>query len=292
MLLCGGVIVYPPPRWNDEVDKSYLKGAPVSRTAKLRSATTAYLDCVLSVKIRYMRVCCPSPMLACCVVLLLALAPVLFVSAYAESVCDVSPLTALISVSELVSVAYGDLPIFQVVSGSMEPQYMPGDLVVVNGTHPFSMLSVGDVIMFWDPRYDVGERPVVHRVVSFDAGRAITRGDANPGILEFDWANSTTYIGLVHPEPYHPIRAVVSPGDPVLIRFGSYDLGSVGLDGCPYFQAAVNGTWAESMDISSDAAVMRYWNGGFGWVAPVEEHPLLNVFMFSRAAYFAAIFGY
>jgi signal peptidase len=52
-----------------------------------------------------------------------------------------------------------------IASGSMEPNYGPGDLVVVGGV-PFEKVEIGDVIVFRSPRPG-DERVYVHRVVGF-----------------------------------------------------------------------------------------------------------------------------
>lgn len=64
-----------------------------------------------------------------------------------------------------------------VLTGSMRPRILPGDLVlaapVVTG-----QLQPGRVILFRDPAHPT--RTLVHRLVRFDAdGDLVTRGDAN-----------------------------------------------------------------------------------------------------------------
>ncbi|MBR5329417.1 MAG: signal peptidase I, partial [Firmicutes bacterium] len=58
-----------------------------------------------------------------------------------------------------------------VLSGSMEPTFSQGDLLVVKETDEF---AEGDIVVYQD-----GIGLVVHRVVGFDNGAVITRGDAN-----------------------------------------------------------------------------------------------------------------
>lgn len=71
---------------------------------------------------------------------------------------------------------------YTILTGSMQPTYPPGTLVVVRPT-PFQDLRVGDVVTF---QLRSGERPVVtHRVVgrTVDAQERpalLTQGDANP----------------------------------------------------------------------------------------------------------------
>ena len=67
---------------------------------------------------------------------------------------------------------------FVVLTGSMEPEISPGDVVIVGGADP-ATIAEGDVITFTRPG---SETPVTHRVVGVDSGESIafeTRGDAN-----------------------------------------------------------------------------------------------------------------
>lgn len=63
-----------------------------------------------------------------------------------------------------------------VLSGSMEPQINPGDIVVRSGAEP-ATLRPGEVIVFADPSWP--GRTLVHRVVSIHRGEFVTKGDAN-----------------------------------------------------------------------------------------------------------------
>lgn len=58
-----------------------------------------------------------------------------------------------------------------VLSGSMEPELSVGDLLLVA---PSGEYVVNDVVVFQD-----GRTPVVHRIVRFEEGNAVTKGDAN-----------------------------------------------------------------------------------------------------------------
>lgn len=62
-----------------------------------------------------------------------------------------------------------------VLSGSMRPGIQPGDLAVLR-PGPVSQLRVGEVIAYLPPGHTL---PVMHRVVSIDAGGLVTKGDAN-----------------------------------------------------------------------------------------------------------------
>jgi signal peptidase I len=69
-----------------------------------------------------------------------------------------------------------------VMSGSMSPALIPGDMVVSRAIHPRDV-HVGDVIIFADPTRE--NALVTHRVVAKelaeDGWSFVTRGDANTG---------------------------------------------------------------------------------------------------------------
>jgi signal peptidase len=89
-------------------------------------------------------------------------------------------ITAVLGAAVLVPRVSGATP-YTVLTGSMEPGYPPGTLVVVRPTS-FDKLRVGDIITY---QIESGEPEVAtHRIVDFTfnlAGdrRAITQGDAN-----------------------------------------------------------------------------------------------------------------
>ena len=58
-----------------------------------------------------------------------------------------------------------------VLSGSMEPSYSKGDLIVIKETDDY---GVNDVVVFQD-----GNSLVVHRIISIDGETITTKGDAN-----------------------------------------------------------------------------------------------------------------
>ena len=58
-----------------------------------------------------------------------------------------------------------------VLSGSMEPEFSTGDLIVVEKGDSY---EVGDIVVFQD-----GGSLVVHRIVGMDGDAVTTRGDAN-----------------------------------------------------------------------------------------------------------------
>lgn len=58
-----------------------------------------------------------------------------------------------------------------VLSGSMEPEFSKGDLIIVKKTENFEK---NDIIVFQD-----GSSLVVHRIISIDGNAITTKGDAN-----------------------------------------------------------------------------------------------------------------
>ncbi|MFQ5815257.1 MAG: signal peptidase I [Candidatus Hydrothermarchaeaceae archaeon] len=68
-------------------------------------------------------------------------------------------------------------PVMAVVSGSMEPTFYRGDLVVVNGIYAED-IEVGDIIVYDNPYRGI---PVVHRVIEIketeDGLEFYTKGD-------------------------------------------------------------------------------------------------------------------
>ena len=90
-----------------------------------------------------------------------------------------------------------------VISGSMEPLFKRGDLVLM---HTFDKEPrIGDIIMY---RVEELEEPVTHRVVSIESGGDVrTKGDANQ---ETDkWLINKKYIMG---------KAVITGGQPVIVK--------------------------------------------------------------------------
>ena len=58
-----------------------------------------------------------------------------------------------------------------VMSGSMEPVYSVGDILIVVKSDSF---SIGDVIV-----YQTGRTAVAHKIVAFTDGKIVTKGEAN-----------------------------------------------------------------------------------------------------------------
>jgi signal peptidase len=84
-------------------------------------------------------------------------------------------------------------PLYVVISGSMEPVYYKGDILVVKGTD-VNQIEAGDIIVFDSP---FGGIPIVHRVyrVEYDGETPyfITKGDNNNTI---DTYYQNSYPGI------------------------------------------------------------------------------------------------
>ena len=83
-----------------------------------------------------------------------------------------------------------------ITTGSMSPDIVPYDMVLVNVFTPYENIQVGDIISFKKPYMS---DPVLHRVV--ERGDALTtKGDANPEPikrLDYD-ITEEEYIGKLH----------------------------------------------------------------------------------------------
>ena len=87
-------------------------------------------------------------------------------------------------------------PLYVVVSGSMEPVYKEGDILLV-GRADVDRIEKGDIIVFHSPS---GGIPVVHRVyeVKTEGGRHyfITKGDSNPSTDFYYQHDPYNYLGI------------------------------------------------------------------------------------------------
>ena len=75
-------------------------------------------------------------------------------------------------------------PFYVVASGSMIPELLVYDVLVVQGNYPFDEIGIGDIIVFDRPSDH--NRVIVHRVVSIidDEPKTVrTKGDANPASI-------------------------------------------------------------------------------------------------------------
>lgn len=81
-------------------------------------------------------------------------------------------------------------------SGSMEPAYMTGDFIVIDGRVPFDRLAVGDVIAF---EWREDRNRVIHRIVEIhNDGTVDTKGDANSSQLPLEMGiTEEMYVGRV-----------------------------------------------------------------------------------------------
>ncbi|MCV0399615.1 MAG: signal peptidase I [Nitrosarchaeum sp.] len=84
-----------------------------------------------------------------------------------------------------LQVAFGTQnPFYVVASGSMIPELLVYDVLIVQGHEPFENIQVGDIIVFDRPSDH--NRVIVHRVASIidDDPRTLrTKGDANPASI-------------------------------------------------------------------------------------------------------------
>jgi signal peptidase len=87
---------------------------------------------------------------------------------------------AIIFIGGAVLVVRGDVIPMVVLSGSMGPEMMPGDMILVTPQQP-EQIAVGDIISFWGQSE---ERRVIvtHRVIGIDQERGLftVKGDNNP----------------------------------------------------------------------------------------------------------------
>lgn len=84
-----------------------------------------------------------------------------------------------------LQVAFGTQnPFYVVASGSMVPELLVYDVLIVQGHEPFEDIQIGDIIVFNRPSDH--DRVIVHRVASIidDNPKTIrTKGDANPASI-------------------------------------------------------------------------------------------------------------
>lgn len=88
-----------------------------------------------------------------------------------------------------------DNPVAVVISGSMEPVYYRGDIIVIKGTNPEN-IQIGDIIVYKRPYQDI---PIVHRVINIIEENEklyfVTKGDNNPSEDTY-FENGTKYPGV------------------------------------------------------------------------------------------------
>ena len=73
----------------------------------------------------------------------------------------------------------GGVSVFRIITGSMEPEYLVGDYVVLKKADTDS-LKVGDIIAFISIDENIAGETVVHRIKAIEDDEFVTSGDANP----------------------------------------------------------------------------------------------------------------
>lgn len=103
---------------------------------------------------------------------------------------------AAFSLSSGGSFSFFGYRLFDVVTGSMEPAYMPGDMIIVKSTPP-DEIKIGDAVTF---RTTADENVfLTHRVVEIINGEKlgfITKGDNNNAVDSFT-VNADAVVGRV-----------------------------------------------------------------------------------------------
>lgn len=77
-----------------------------------------------------------------------------------------------------------DKPVVTVISCSMYPVYNTGDILLVDGVD-YPEIETGDVIVYSVENSGLST-PIVHRVIEKNPEYLQTKGDNNPGQLEFE----------------------------------------------------------------------------------------------------------
>jgi signal peptidase len=114
-----------------------------------------------------------------------------------SKVCLVSIVCVIVIFSIYYFATSANVQFFVVVSESMKPNLNTGDIVIINpSSNPnisFASLKIGDIIVFEEPKKEVGaesKKIVVHRVTQISDNPNVerivtTKGDANPSPIEF-----------------------------------------------------------------------------------------------------------
>jgi signal peptidase len=135
------------------------------------------------------------------------------------AVCwSVIGVTAAVVLALTVPMVFNARP-YTVLSGSMEPTIMTGDVVVVQHIKPWQA-RLGDVVTFQDPRNP--QRLITHRVrgIQLQGRKAsfITRGDANTTTENWRVAKDGSIARVVYRIPEIG-RLVFAAQDPVVRLF-------------------------------------------------------------------------
>jgi len=121
-----------------------------------------------------------------------------------------------------------DSPLVIVVSGSMEPVFYRGDIILLKGVTSPDQVKVGDVIVYKRPGY---EYPIIHRVRYISTvkinGKSetcyVTWGDNNP-VPDPPYPSSEGPLGVMLPDGYIagcvPAYAVEAKAEVVFPKIG------------------------------------------------------------------------
>ncbi|WP_457743093.1 signal peptidase I [Thermococcus sp.] len=96
-------------------------------------------------------------------------------------------------------------PLVIVVSGSMEPVFYRGDVVLLKGITNPNQVKVGDVIVYKRPGY---EYPIIHRVRYIYTIKL----DGKPEKCFVTWGDNNPVPDPPYPSPYGPIQVILPNG--------------------------------------------------------------------------------
>ncbi|AKB33764.1 Signal peptidase I [Methanosarcina siciliae HI350] len=114
------------------------------------------------------------------------------------------PLIAVILINALIPFFTGSKMPLIVLSGSMTPMMMPGDMIIEESVDP-DELQIGDVIVFHPPDSDKTDALVTHRIISLEEGEERTfqtKGDANNAEDDFKVPASNVVGKLIFVIPF------------------------------------------------------------------------------------------
>ena len=86
-------------------------------------------------------------------------------------------LVAFVIYQALIFATGSQVPVVSIASGSMIPKFYPGDLVFAAAP---TGLKTGDIIIYHAECPYMPDKDIIHRIVGFDKGNIITKGDNNP----------------------------------------------------------------------------------------------------------------
>jgi signal peptidase len=116
---------------------------------------------------------------------------------------SVAVIICVLVVSQVLSKGYvsvGGYSLFQVATGSMEPEYSVGTLLVVKKT-PIEEIQIGDIVNFRSRDAGMLDQMITHRVIGIHKGvdgsvYLETKGDANPQ-RDANYVSQDNLIGKV-----------------------------------------------------------------------------------------------